>query len=485
MGRTLQPFNAPPLTMVEFNGDLAITSLYTTATVVLLNVLGILLAIYPKHNDGQESGLITQHGIQICAKLVAKVLLPCLSLLNVSQIQDFGQIWPVAFWHLATIPINLIITYFLSYLLRIPDYVRPMFVSACGFANLAALTYVIMQALCDQPQLAEEPNCFDRASGFIAVSVLAWHLTFWTLGEHWLTCRDPRKSAAETESYWTKLCWLGRRLTNLNVLATLLGIIIANVPELQDIFFPKDDDDDDAIPNRPPLLFLTSAIRTLAESSVGLVTLVMAATIGKRLHRLDWSGWRRRLACLPGCQSAHETRRETVVFELSMDGSLPQTGHELENKVETRELDSELNGSSVVDVDEYLFQSSTLAVPEKQPTATVSQTERSALDQGLDGRFIPLLVVVRVLVLGTVQFILVYLVADHVFPASSPDAKLIKMMLYVQAFGPTANMAVVACQQIGLQVVAEAVALAVLLQQLVVAVVMLLSISIALGIVYA
>jgi hypothetical protein len=152
--------------MVEFNGDLAITSLSTTATVVLLNALGILLAIYPKHADVQDSGLITQHGIQVrlkylieerqpkptrvwlqvCSKLVAKVLLPCLSLLNVSQIEDFGRIWPVAFWHLASIPINLLLTYILSYLLRMPDYVRPMFVSACSFGNLAALTYVIMQA---------------------------------------------------------------------------------------------------------------------------------------------------------------------------------------------------------------------------------------------------------------------------------------------------------------------------------------------------
>jgi len=51
--------------MVEFNGDLAITSLSTTATVVLLNLLGIVLAIYPKHDSGPDSGLITQHGIQV------------------------------------------------------------------------------------------------------------------------------------------------------------------------------------------------------------------------------------------------------------------------------------------------------------------------------------------------------------------------------------------------------------------------------------
>jgi hypothetical protein len=141
-----------------------------------------------------------------------------------------------------------------------------------------------------------------------------------------------------------------------------------------------------------------------------------------------------------------------------------------------------------VDVDEYIRPGGPHLLDKPLVvTAVPAETglERSALDQGFDGRFIPLLVVVRVLLLGIVQFALVYLVADHVFPASSPDAKLIKMMLYVQAFGPTANMAVVACQQIGLRVVAEALALAVLLQQLVVAMAMLLSISVALGIVYA
>lgn len=74
------------------------------------------------------------------------MLLPCLSLLNVSQIKDFASIWPVAFWHLAGITINVVITYLLSYLFRLPDYVRPMFVAACSFSNLAALTYIIMQA---------------------------------------------------------------------------------------------------------------------------------------------------------------------------------------------------------------------------------------------------------------------------------------------------------------------------------------------------
>ena len=36
------------------------------------------------------------------------------------------------------------------------------------------------QAACDQPALAGEDNCFDRGSGFVGISVLAWHLTYWS-----------------------------------------------------------------------------------------------------------------------------------------------------------------------------------------------------------------------------------------------------------------------------------------------------------------
>ena len=51
--------------MVTFNKDVAITSVSTAATVALLNLLGVLLAIYPKTPEGEENGLITQHGIKV------------------------------------------------------------------------------------------------------------------------------------------------------------------------------------------------------------------------------------------------------------------------------------------------------------------------------------------------------------------------------------------------------------------------------------
>jgi hypothetical protein len=47
-----------------FDEDIVITSLSTSATVILLYGVGILLALYP-NKPGLERGLLTQDGIKV------------------------------------------------------------------------------------------------------------------------------------------------------------------------------------------------------------------------------------------------------------------------------------------------------------------------------------------------------------------------------------------------------------------------------------
>jgi hypothetical protein len=80
------------------------------------------------------------------------------------------------------------------------------------------------------------------------------------------------------------------------------------------------------------------------------------------------------------------------------------------------------------------------------------------------------------------QFALVYLVADHVF--SGPDAKLIKMVLYLVSCAPTANLVIAVCQREGHTRGAENFARGILFQYLLASVTMAIVTALALSIVY-
>lgn len=97
-------------------------------------------------------------------------------------------------------------------------------------------------------------------------------------------------------------------------------------------------------------------------------------------------------------------------------------------------------------------------------------------------RLVVCIVLCRVFVVGMVEFLLTYFIADHVF--KGPDAALVKLVLYTQSFTPTASMAVVACQHSGNLAAAETVAVAMVFQFLVVGLVQIFSLAIAITLIY-
>jgi hypothetical protein len=95
---------------------------------------------------------------------------------------------------------------------------------------------------------------------------------------------------------------------------------------------------------------------------------------------------------------------------------------------------------------------------------------------------IALMVFGRVIVVGLFEFLVVFALGDYVF--SGPDAPMVKLILYIQAFTPTASMAVVGCQHAGAKDAAETVAVAMVFQWLAIFVVLIFSAAVAFSLTY-
>jgi hypothetical protein len=367
---------------------------------------------------------------------------------------------------------------------------------------------------------------------------------------------------------------------------------IALVPHIQDLFFERETAEDEPAV-RPPLLFVRLAAQTLGNSAVGVTTIIMAATIGKRFLQLKsplwWTRLIQRVAHCCGRQSparsnsydlngplmqlsgsnrtvaspAADAPPDSRAAQASSDAAGPETNadggkpaargsgraggdsprlegsvaaihpsatvaqhHRLSDTLAHREAsgsraeegeaasfgsDSSREGAedepaarrwrpprpTVVDVDAYLLSSPNLeghgtgsshGRGSSDPSAQLQPFEQSMpaaeMVQLTSTSFLAKVVGVRVLLLAGIQFTLVYFLADQIFPASSPDSRLIRLLLFIQSVTPSANLSVIACQQVGQRTVAEALAMAIFLQQIAVSLLMLLSNTIALQVVY-
>lgn len=333
------------------------------------------------------------------------------------------------------------------------------------------------------------------------MAIFSWHVMFWTLGEYMLTheksdaapeiaeMETETETEAETEietqgrvaedgSASENMWWMLRRVCHPNIVAIVIGAIIANIAYLQDLFIVKDEDAD--VPKRPPLAFMTSAANTLGSSAVGLTITVMSGTIGKRIMKFE-KGWLRAFIghgasdmvlslvngrCGGYALAAPPSSRPTSTMEHEIgDVSTPPHSMHVSQGTET---------TRVVDVDMVHSSSSCTSPTSEQAMPPTNEFASSLLAK---------IVLVRVLLIALVQFFLTYLLSPLVFPDSA-DSKLIRLVLFIQAVSPSANLTVVACQQVGKRLIAEAMAISILFQHLIIAMVMVPSTALAISIVY-
>ena len=416
------------------------------------------------------------------------------------------------------------------------------------------------------------------------------------------------------------------RLVNPNIVGLLMGLVIAMVPGLADVFFPREnlDANGDETTSRAPLGFVTSGAKTLGSAGVGAVTLVVAATLGKRIEKMTAPVWatqasrlarsvsvamRRRASRMRGVQgdaaaaagggSSPLPRRRRLSSarsaDISDDGIVfagenfgrcptlpPQEDFQgkgeytniglstlLEHAAGVRGVDgaeatplasdepclvlpaygeTDVDGLALDEDAEELDDAAaaataatigeagraTAAAPvqdsldagsvsseeaahkgaagQSQPpppqqrqhrasSATVMTTlsaaaegDRASLESAstastaeeeqfhLSKGRIALMVFGRVIVVGLLEFLLVFALSDYIF--TGPDAALVKLVLYIQAFTPTASMAVVGCQHAGAKQAAETIAVAMVFQWLAVFVVLIFSAAVAFSLTY-
>ncbi|EDQ87443.1 uncharacterized protein MONBRDRAFT_33349 [Monosiga brevicollis MX1] len=513
--------------MVTLSGDLAATSASTAGTILLLNIVGICMAVFPLRPAPEESGIVSKEGIRVASQIAARILMPCLSFINVAELQDISSIWPVSIWHLVSIPFCILVSYMLSFLFRVPNELRAIFVAAASFSNLASLAYVIMQTLCEQPELDVEDECYDRAAGFIAISIIPWHLLFWTAGDYTLslaaragTDYTPKAPLSKEERRAARIksaVDLLLKILNPNLVATLVGVLVSQVDVLHDLFFVPIGQDS----GRPPLSFVTSAVSSLADASVGLTTIIIAATLGKRLLRVNWRKLRARLLCRyqPNVATTHPAKADSPDFiiatsfaALSPDSS-PQLnaasstatttttadndnratngGASANNKDAANDDDDDSNNDAIfndmpskTDVEMILADKSDPAKLEGNVDAAAILAQARRRKGRLSPTFFLQLIFVRVYLMGGLLFAMVYLISPLVFPDSQPDSSLIRLVFFVQCIVPSANLIVLLAQQRGLVVIAEDIALAMLCQHILSALSSIFFTAIALSIVY-
>lgn len=394
-----------------------------------------------------------------------------------------------------------------------------------------------------------------------------------------------------------------RRLFNPNIIAQVLGIIIAIVPGMADLFFARVNVDasGNETTSRAPLGFIMSGAITLGSAGVGAVTLVVAATLGKRIERMTTPVWatqasylarsvsvavrrnasrlrgkngdaqpQRRLGSTleaeevdegvivsPGENSAPgspESKSRCPSIKLSAPPDETAAVNELEAKTSQpteapslflpsygeTDVDAEVvdtteppaagervvessrkhneqdcaaddesdNGDSAAEAAAVASSSEpeplAAAVPpfstSRGSVGTVMTTlgdEENMAEQANDdvnvdaagaGAFhlskgrIALMVFGRVIVVGLFEFLIVFALGDYVF--TGPDAPMVKLILYIQAFTPTASMAVVGCQHAGAKEAAETVAVAMVFQWLAIFVVLIFSAAVAFSLTY-
>ena len=177
------------------------------ATIMALNVVGVLMASYPRNDDGPRArgpgadavgarGVLTQPALRICSGLCVTVFLPCLvgsSLAKGVTADKLLAAWamPLCCW--CQIAVALAIGYAVRAWVQPPKHLWRPFLCAVTFQNSSALPLVIVQSLSEQPPFDADPKAFEKIAIYVFVYNIGWQCCFWLFGYPFLaaTPGDP------------------------------------------------------------------------------------------------------------------------------------------------------------------------------------------------------------------------------------------------------------------------------------------------------
>ncbi|EGD80504.1 hypothetical protein PTSG_01095 [Salpingoeca rosetta] len=513
------------------------TAATTVASVMAVNLIGVLSAHFPRHPSGRvgPSGLVPQRAISALATIATAIYVPCLTFYSLGSrlsVDVFQEAWPVLFWAPCNITLAAVLAWLTTRIALVPKPFRKEFLLACSFSNVGAVPLVMTEVLCDQQQLAHEEDCFERGTTFIFLYVFGWSLCFWTVGL--VVIRSFQNADGKTR---ISLCESLKFMLNPPLLGCLIGTFVGLIGPLRRVIF-----DDGA-----PLLFISSAASAYGSSVVGMTTLVMAATLGKSLTSLNpltWfgchhprgkatptdhqqqqqqedsgSGGSEANGAPPAVlvQSAasqqHQHGRaydDTQSSSFGADSSklmspvspeLPDSARSSTSAGSTFVIADNTQDDTVVDIDEAIAAVRAQQHREQQQVDKQQQVQQSkglpasaaggttavgdgdgdedeeAATKRWDVRTLVAFVVVSMFVGPAIKFGIVLLLGESVFTGA--NASLLQLVLSIQCVTPTANLVVVVNQREGNRRVAERLSRGVVMQYVAAIVTLLIVTAIA------
>lgn len=261
--------------------------------------------------------------------------------------------------------------------------------------------------------------------------------------------------------------------------------------------------------DQAPLSFVASALKTFGGSAVGILTIIMAGSLGKSIRNVIPPVlavcWKRRCAPLCGTCKSKGGEPDAGHDQVGQRPSVPLGQGELELVVglgDKNHLTPDrglawnpaarpLRGS--IDVDMALggcttggsgTESDALGAHEAKPVVEAAVPVVVAKEDIASWplRIIAIFVVARMIVIPAALFTIAVYAALPLF--SGPNADLARVVLLLQCFTPTANLVVVILQRENRAVGAEGIARAVLFQYLIGTLTLTVFTAAALGLVF-
>eukprot|EP00049_Salpingoeca_infusionum_P015189 m.291950 g.291950 ORF g.291950 m.291950 type:complete len:197 (+) comp15831_c0_seq1:270-860(+) len=116
-------------------------------TLWVVNILGALLAIFPRRKDAAKSGLLTHNGLLVISKLSTLVLLPTLMGTSVAKTLDLEALqtaWPMLIWHVVATLLCVGIASVIAWVTGRPASIRKMFIVGSAFGNASDMALFVM-----------------------------------------------------------------------------------------------------------------------------------------------------------------------------------------------------------------------------------------------------------------------------------------------------------------------------------------------------
>jgi predicted permease len=260
----------------------------TVLAIVLLNMVGVWLAWYPSipGEPAGSQGMFTQVTIKQLSRLSVNVFLPALvasSLGRRLSITMLAAAWFMPLVAMLHIAIGFVVAFLVrDTVVKPPPHLHRAFLCAITFQNSSALPLVIAKALASQPPFSSDPDAFGKFASYIFVYNVGWQLIFWTIGWSYLTQQDaPTAGRSESTPSDSKdaqsfaVTVIRQACRSPMIIASGIGITIGLITPLRDALFGDGGG----------FQFVGTALDTLGQAAVPVVTLVIAATLGKAALR--------------------------------------------------------------------------------------------------------------------------------------------------------------------------------------------------------